>query len=407
MEGVNPNIFRTYDIRGFWDKDFSAAFVQRLASKVAAYWPDGPIVIGRDGRASSDELAYALIDGALHVGAQVLDVGQVSTPQLTWAIREYKAVGGLMATASHNPGEYNGIKAIVRRGEFLEIVGGHYLRQIYDGHMHGHRSGGDIEVQDIIPSYAQAVAIAAKWQDQEIAVSIDAPLPIRRALELIAPIAPDDGFSARFDADGDRVTFYQSGVPIAAEWIFLLLADELELRPLVFDLRFSRAVREHLRARNVQFYESAVGRLAMTENMRVKGAMFGAETSGHYYWRSFANMESPELTLLRVARIIGQKRQSLDELIGAYTKYAKSEEISLPIKDRKAAASVFELVSSRYKFGSVKHVDGISVDLWDTEGWWFNLRLSNTEPVLRLVIEAKEKDFFETKLKEVKKLLRV
>src|SRR3990167_8801116 len=107
MEGFNPNVFRAYDIRGLWGKDFDAVFAQRLASKVVAYWPDGPIIIGRDSRASSDELAYALIDGALHVGTRVIDIGHVSTPQLAWAIREYKAAGGLMATASHNPGEYN------------------------------------------------------------------------------------------------------------------------------------------------------------------------------------------------------------------------------------------------------------------------------------------------------------
>ena len=406
MEGINPNIFRAYDIRGLWGKDFDAAFAQRLASKVVAYWPDGPIIIGRDSRASSDELAYALIDGALHVGTRVIDIGHVSTPQLAWAIREYKAAGGLMATASHNPGEYNGIKVIARQGEGLELIGGHHLRQIYDSHGHSHHRDGTVQVQDIIPAYARVVASTANWHGQELTASIDAPLPVRRALELITPIAPDDGFAAKFDADGDRVTFFQDGLLFAAEWIFLLLADNLVLKPLVFDLRFSRAVREYLIARNIPFHESAVGRLAMTENMRATGAVFGAETSGHYYWQSFANMESPELTLLNVARIINQKHQSLDELTRLYARYVKSDEISLPIKDRKASINALEHVATKYQTANIKRIDGIMVDLWDSEGWWFNLRLSNTEPVLRLVVEAKTKDLLDERAKEVQEFLR-
>lgn len=405
MEGFNPNVFRAYDIRGLWGKDFDAVFVQCLASKVATYWSDGPIIIGRDGRASSDELAYALIDGALHVGSRVIDIGYVSTPQLAWAIREFKAAGGLMATASHNPDNYNGIKVIARQGEGLVLIGGHHLRQIYDSHGHSHHRDGSVEVQDIIPAYAQAVAKAANWQDQGLKASIDGPLPVRRVLGSITTIAPDDGFAAKFDADGDRITFYQSSLPFAAEWIFLLLADNLALKPLVFDLRFSRAVREYLIARNIPFHESAVGRLAVTENMRTTGALFGAETSGHYYWHSFANMESPELTLLNVARIISQKHQSLDELTRLYARYAKSEEISLPIKDRKAAISALEHVAVKYQAGKIKRLDGVSVDLWDPEGWWFNLRLSNTEPVLRLVVEAKNKKLLDLKVAEIRKIL--
>jgi phosphomannomutase len=399
---LNPHIFRAYDIRGIYGTDFDSSFTQRLGSKVAAYLK-GTVIVGRDGRQSSEDLAYAAIDGAMHVGAQVIDVGYVSSPQLYWAVRELGAAGGMMVTASHNAGDYNGVKVVARRGSLLDIVDGHHLRQIYDSHGHTHRSEGSVAVRDIISGYAAAVADAAGWDHEELQLSLDAPTPVRQALEAITSIAPDHGLAAKFDSDGDRITFFDNGRVIAADWIFSVLAGSLAGESAVFDLRFSRAVREHLDRHSISYTVSPVGRPSLVKAMQETGAGLGAETSGHYYWKSFAGMESPELTLLRVMQIIRKKSQTIGELVAPYIHYAKSEEINIPVKDRKSVVSTLERIAWYFGDGRTSRMDGLTVEYQD---WWFNIRPSNTEPLLRLVVEAASKEMLDQKVEQVLKVIR-
>src|SRR5512135_473182 len=125
MDSVNPAIFRAYDIRGAYGLDFDAAFASRMARHLAAHLGAEAMVVGRDGRVSGPELAHAVIDGFLAAGVHVMDIGEVSSPQFYWAVRTLGASGGIMVTASHNPGADNGFKAVVRRGTLLDVVGGH------------------------------------------------------------------------------------------------------------------------------------------------------------------------------------------------------------------------------------------------------------------------------------------
>lgn len=383
---VNPNIFRAYDIRGVYGRDFDAEFAQRLGSRVAAWLGTGAIVIGRDARASSDALAYAAIDGAMHAGASVFDVGVLSSPQFYWAVRSLGARGGVMVTASHNSGGHNGFKVVVRRGDVVEVVGGHHLRQIYDSQEHQHRIGGALEYRDVAADYAAAIAYAAKWHGgTELRISVDAPDSVRRVLERLGPIAPDDGFAARFDADGDRVAFFSDGAQIPADFIFLLLTEQLGLKPVVCDVRFSRTVRARLDGRGIPYSVSKVGRLYMTQAMHESGAAFGGETSGHYYWREFGGMEAPELTLLRVYAVVQQSGRTLSELISPYRVLFKSDEIAIPVRDQKHAAALMRAIALHFPDGRHAHIDGLTVEYPD---WWFNIRASNTEPLMRLTVEA-------------------
>ncbi|MCC6934807.1 MAG: hypothetical protein IT406_03930 [Candidatus Yanofskybacteria bacterium] len=400
---VNPEIFRAYDIRGEYGVDFDAVFAQRCGSTFAAWLRAGPLIVGRDARSSSDEIAYALIDGAVHAGAHVIDIGVVSTPQFTWAIRAVDAVGGVMVTASHNPGRMNGFKVIARRGEALEVVGGHMLRQVCDSHDHPHRTGGDIEHRDIIPAYADAVAYAARWSGGlALQVALDAPDAVRRVLERLGPIAPDHRLAARCDADGDRIEFFDEGVPVPADLLVLLMTEQLGLHPVVFDGRFSRTVRERLNARSVPYFISRVGRLYLSLAMRHTGAALGGELSGHFYWREFGGMESPELTLLRVYGIVQQSGRSLQELIAPYRIRQKSDEVSIPIRDAKDADARIRILAERFADAKLSRVDGLTVEYAD---WWGNVRRSNTEPVLRLVVEADTKDLLDQKVAEFRALL--
>jgi phosphomannomutase len=399
---VNPEIFKAYDIRGVPQEDFDDAFARRLAARCAVWMGQGMFIVGRDGRKSSDGLALAAMEGAQSVGSDVADIGEVSSPQFYWALRSLGASGGLMVTASHNEAGMNGFKAVRRHGEQLEVVGGDRLRQLYDAHGTHDGRMGTLTGQDVIPAYADAVAVAAGWHGgAELALAIDAPPAVMRVLRRLAPVAPDHGLAAKFDADGDRVAFFEDGAEIPADFIFLLLAERLHLSPVVFDLRFSRAVRERLEALGAGYFVSAVGRLAMTQNMHGAGAEFGAETSGHYYWKAFGGMECPELTLLRVYGL-AHGAGGLAGAVKPYRTYFGSGERTLPLRDRKQAATRMRCVRERYANARISQADGISIEYDD---WWFNLRASNTEPVMRLVMEAKEKGLLEQKLAEVLRLV--
>lgn len=356
-------------------------------------------MVGRDGRASGDELAYALIDGAVHAGAKVIDVGVISSPQLFWGVRALNAPGGVMVTASHNPEQYNGFKVVANRGEILEIIGGDHLRQIYDSREERHRSSGSIERRDIIADYTAAIAYAAQWHGgSELRLSVDAPAAVRRVLERLGPIAPDESFGARFDVDGDRVEFYADGTLVPADFIFLLLTEQLGLHPIVFDSRFSRTVRTRLDIANVPYFISRAGHLFMVLAMRHTGSVFGGEISGHYYWKEFNGMEAPELTLLRVYGLVQKSRRTLAELVAPYLALYKDDDTKIPVHDKKHAAAMLQVLAERFGDGKQKHDDGLTVEY---PGWWFNIRQSNTEPLMRLTVEADTKTLLEQKTAEI------
>lgn len=402
MEGFSPYIFKAYDIRGIYGTDFDAKFAQRLGSQLASYFSPGIFLLGQDGRNSSEPLAYAVADGALHAGAQVIRLGHVSTPQFQWALRAYGARGGVMVTASHNPGEYNGFKVI---GSTEGIMGGDRLRQLWDAHEFTHRSGGTLEERDPIPEYAAAIAYLAQWsRGTVIRATLDVPPPVARAFGLLSPIAPDSACAVRCDTDGDRLALFAHGRHIAPEAITLALIEGYALQPIIGDLRFSRALSERLAIRNIPFIRNKVGRLHMIEGMQKHHARLGSELSGHYYWSDMANMESPELTFLRLYTVIDGDVGRLTSLASEHLRYIRSDEINLPVRDRKHGDAALQSVERHFQSCAFDYLDGITVDCWD-RGFWFNVRSSNTEPVLRLIVEAKEKDLLDHQIAEVRKLI--
>ncbi len=400
---MNPAIFRAYDIRGVYGTDFDAEFAQQLGSRIAGHLEHGALIVGRDGRDSSDELTHAIIDGALHAGASVIDAGMISSPQMYWAVRAHNAAGGVMVTASHNTQDYNGFKIVARRGDVLEILGGHHLRQIYDTIPTTHHTGGHCTTQDIIPGYADAVAYAAAWRGgTEWHLAVDAPEPVRRVLERFGPIASDDALAARFDADGDRLQLFDHGEQIPADAIFLLLVEQLGLQPVTFDLRFSRTVRTRLDHRGTSYFISRAGRLFMVLSMRHTGSVFGGELSGHYYWKEFGGMEAPELTLARLYAIVRASGQSLAELVVPYRVLAKNDEFNIPIRDAKHAAAMIRALEQQFPDGTQRHEDGLTVEYSD---WWFTIHASNTEPVMRLTVEANTPGLLQEKTDEILRVI--
>ncbi len=402
MATLNPEIFRAYDIRGLYGTDFDAAFAQRMGTAFAEHLR-GPLVIARDARRSSDDLAYAFIDGAVHAGAHVFDIGETTSPQFYWAVRARGAAGGVIITASHNPTEYNGLKLVMRRGDHLEVIGGDQVRQIFDGAAHAHRATGSIESADTTADYAAAIAYAAQWRGgQELRCAVDAPAAELRILERLGPIAPDDGFAVRLDTDADRINFFIRGSELPVDAVFLALVEGYALSPVVFDLRFSRIVRETLDRRGATYALSRVGRLYLARAMQEHRAQLGAELSGHYYWKTMGGMECPELTLLKLYQLCDGDPTRLWESLAPYRRYVRSPELNIPLRDRKHAHRIIEQLAQQFPDGIQDHTDGLSVDYPE---WWFNIRPSNTEPVMRLVVEANSKELLDLKVGELRKLV--
>ena len=181
-----------------------------------------------------------------------------------------------------------------------------------------------------------------------------------------------------------------------------MLADRMELPSVVAELRCSRIVVERLSQKNVSLTRSRVGRLYMTQAMHATGAALGGELSGHFYWHSFGGMECPELTFLTVIRLVRDSGVSLAQLIKPYQKYYRSEEINIPLRDLKEASHIRQLLERRFSGCPMDRTDGLSLDCGD---YWFNLRPSNTEALLRLVVESKRKDLLERHIQEIRGLL--
>jgi phosphomannomutase len=207
----------------------------------------------------------------------------------------------------------------------------------------------------------------------------------------------EDALKIVFDPDGDRISFFEHGRHIQPDLVFLLLAERMACQRVVYDLRFSRAVRDQLEQLGIAGAVSRVGRLFLHEKMVKDGAEFGAETSGHFFFKEFHYLEMPELVMLRVLRVIKQEGRSLSQLVSFYQKYFKSSEISFP-RDNQIIHKLVE----RYSDGKVSTLDGLTVEYYD---WWFNIRPSNTEPVMRLIVEAKTKDLLVEKVRELRELI--
>jgi phosphomannomutase len=405
MVNFNPDIFKTGDIRGIYGKDFDEAFAFQLGAKIATFFNRKKIIIGRDGRSSSDPLARSLIEGAKSAAGQVIVIGQCSTPLFYFTVGETKAAGGVMVTASHNPGEYNGFKVVKENGV---LMGGDEVHYIFNEVKNAHEKGAS-EQRDYNEAYIEKVLALGGAREGKIKVGVSAPEAIKSHLPAIGRRAKidffygdTDGLDVHFDPDGDRIEFFDKGRKIPSEFIFLLLTEIIDFKKVVFDFRFSRSVYEKLNELGVSRFPSRVGRYHVYNLMEDNEADFGSETSGHFYFKQFNYLEAPELVMLLAINLVKQEGLGLTELAMSYKKYFKSEEMAIPVHD-----DVFQVLEMSYGHGvKIDHFDGLTVDLWNKEGWWFNLRASHTEPLMRLIVEAKNMALMVSKTREISALIK-
>ena len=429
-------IFKAYDIRGLVPSELDAELARKIGNAYARFLGAKRVVVGQDMRTHSPELADAVSEGIRDAGCDVVRLGLASTPMTYYAIGSLDCDGGLCVTASHNPGQYNGMKLC--REDAKPISGATGIADIeelcaadYPGAV---AARGGEETVDLLDAYADHVAGFARL-DREIVVAADCAngmaghtlpkilerLPKIRAAtmlteldgtfpnheanplkeenldplrDLVASSGAQVGVS--FDGDADRCCFVdETGRTVPADLMTALLAPGFAARgagtPIVYDLRSSWAVKEEIERAGGRAIRDRVGHSFIKATMREQGAVFGGELSGHFYFGDNFTTDSGVIAMMTALSFLASDASDgrpLSELVAGLRRYHATGEVNFRVPDKEAA--IAQLKSS-YSGGRQDELDGITVefgDLSDPDWWWFNVRASNTEPLLRLNLEA-------------------
>jgi phosphomannomutase len=423
-------IFKAYDIRGTVPDQLDAALAYRIGRAAARHLAVETIVVGRDARTHSPELRDALVAGLCDEGAEVIDLGLVATPMVYFAVDHLAAGAGIMLTASHNPGEYNGFK--VCRHNAIPVGEASGLREIEAlvdeaGSAPPVASPGSVRNLDIVSQYVEHVlSVGAGRPSLRVAIDCgngmaavglepllagldlqverlyfepDGTFPNHEAdplkLENLADVSEavkrvGADFGVAFDGDADRAVFVdETGEPIGSDLMTAVLArHQLRRNPgglVLYDLRSSRVVAEEIEAAGGKAEICRVGHSFVKAKMRESGAIFAGELSGHLYFRFSETLVADDgiAGFVAVLDVLASEQKPLSEIVAPLRRYSSSGEINSRVPD---VAKILEQIESEHAEAPiVSKLDGLLVRYPD---WWFNLRPSNTEPVLRLNLEA-------------------
>jgi phosphomannomutase len=446
---LDPKVFKAYDIRGIHPTELDEEGAYAIGRAYVEQFEPKEIAVGRDMRVSGPSMAKAVIEGATAAGANVVDIGLVGTEMLYFAVGHLELDGGIQVTASHNPKEYTGMK-IVRRGA-MPVGGDSGLLDIRDravaiSDMSGGQSLGQVREEDVVPGYVDKVlSFIDLDQVERRRVVIDAangmagvmlpPVLERIPIDAVPyffepdgtfpnhepnPLLPENRefvigkvleekaeLGSAFDGDADRCFFIDdTGEFVPGDFVTALLAESmLEKYPgakIIYDVRASWAVRETIERGGGTPLINRVGHAFIKERMRKEDAVFAGEVSGHYYFRDFYQADSGVIPFLLILELVSKRGKSLSELLRPFReRYFLTGEINVPVED--VAVKLQEIKEGFGGEGEVSHLDGISIE---AEGWHLNVRPSNTEPLLRLNLEARAKDLMEQKRDEVLAVLR-
>ena len=433
---VVPEIFKAYDLRGVYGKDMDAEtayLVGRGFARVLSELRGKPagelqVGLGRDMRIQAPEMASSVRDGLVAEGAAVTDAGMIGSEMLYFLVGSRGLDGGAMVTASHNPKPYTGIK-LVREGALAlsDDTGIGRLRDTIESGLGEPPGGGSAQEVDIYDEFWDlAMSFIDPSEIKPMRVVVDGgngmagrmvgPLLDRLELDLLATYwAPDGEFpdhepnpllpknreflvervrsegaelGIAWDGDADRCFFIDgSGEFVDGDFLTALLARSLLAKhpgsDVIYDVRASRAVPDTVEAAGGTAHVNRVGHAFFKRAMRERGAVFGGEVSGHYYFREFFSADTGTIPALLVLELISQKGRSLAELLAELRSvYFISGEINSEVEDQEGRMAA---LAERYSAGRLSHLDGVSVDY---EDWHFNVRPSNTEPLLRLNLES-------------------
>ncbi len=449
---INPNIFKAYDVRGLYPDEINKeiaykigqAFVRFVKKRRTVKKID--IVIGRDNRLSSPVLFKGLSRGIVDSGANIVSLGICSTPMFYFASKHYKFDdGGVMITASHLPKDYNGfklvrevpipvdfqtglkkIKKMIIRNDFKvskrkgKITRENVLKEYVKFNLK------DLNLKKIVPlkivvdtgNTPTGIVIPEIFKKTKCRVShlfpeLDGNFPNRpldcmkeKNLEKLQKevLKRKADLGVAFDGDGDRIVFFDERgkfIPpnIITAYLASILAKENLGEKFLYTVRGSRIIPEAVKESGGVPIIWKVGHSNIKRKMRKDNILFGGEASGHYYLREHYFSEAPFFVLFKILEELSKTKKTISELIKPYKKYFHSGEINFKVKDKK---KVLKTLESKFKGGKVLKIDGLRIDFSD---WWFNVRPSHTESLLRLVVEAKTKKLLRDKTHFLSNLL--
>ena len=444
---IDPKVFKAYDIRGVYPSELDEDGAYAVARAYVEQFEPRRIAVGRDMRVSAPAMAEATMEGAADAGAEVLDLGLVGTEMVYFAVGHLSLDGGIAVTASHNPKQYTGMK-IVRRGA-LPVGGESGLLEIREralGNFQPPAERALIRKEDIWPAYVDRVcSFIDVARIRPLKIVLDAangmagamlpPVLERLPVEAVRcyfepdgtfpnhepnPLLPENrdfivqktleegaDFGVAFDGDGDRCFFVDdSGEFVPGDFATALLAESILAREpgakVIYDLRASWAVPETIERAGGTALVNRVGHAYIKHRMREEGAAFGGEVSGHYYFRDFSQADSGVVPFLLMLELVSTRGEKLSEILRPFReRYFITGELNTPVAD--VALKLQELKERFGPEGRVSHLDGISIEADD---WHLNVRPSNTEPLLRLNLEARTPELMERRRDEVLALIR-
>lgn len=436
-------IFKAYDIRGVYPEELDEELAKDIGLATGNFLDRGKVIVGHDMREVAEPISESLIEGLQLSGQDVIDIGLCSTPMNYNAIGHFDGTGGIMVTASHNPPEYIGFKISRDNAKPVSYETG--INTIED-HVKGHSleqatQSGSYERVDFLNDYVRTMldfteniyplnvavdtgngmgGLTIPEVFQKLPVNYDGlyleldgtfpnhipnPLEEENITDLQDHIRSGSfDLGIAFDGDADRAVFLdETGNVIPADLVTALLAQPI-LRanpgePIIYDLRSSRIVKETIEECGGEPIRYRVGHAYVKSKMREVDAPFGGELSGHYYYRKNFYTDCGLLAALDLMELLSASEDPLSELIKPLKKYSKSKEINFEVDDQQQA---METLEETYADGEVDHLDGVSVQYDD---WWFNVRPSNTEPLLRLNLEAENDGLMEEKINEVSEII--
>lgn len=448
---MDASIFKAYDIRGIYPDEINEGLIYRIGQAyVKVIRPKGKIVVGYDVRTHSQKLAQSLIYGLIDAGIDVVDIGMVSTEMLYFAVASYGFAGGLQVTASHNPAEFNGLKMVRDKAKPVSSDTGIFkIRDLIVANKEKITSNqkGKVEKKDVLIDFCRfclkfieskkikpfklvynpnfgyqgevlkklvgighlPLILAGLNNKPDGTFPKGRPDPFRpeNRPEFIAKVKAEGAdLGVAWDADADRV-FFCTKEGIFVEPYFmnaLLIKVILEKNPgatIIYDPRYTWALIDSAKDSGGKAIISRVGHSFIKEKMREQDAVFCGESSGHIYFKDFWYADSGMIPLLLVLELVSQKGD-LDALLEPYfAKYFISGEINTEVKDQDKKIAQ---IKSHYQDGAISELDGLSVE-YDRD-WRFNVRPSNTESLLRLNIEAKNKPLLDQKQEELQNLVQ-
>ena len=448
---ISASIFKAYDVRGLYPSEVNEDAARQIGRGFVAYLQAKRIAVSRDMRLSSPAVAAAFIDGARQQGADVVDYGMLATDMMYFAVARDGHDGGAQITASHNPKQYNGIK-LVRR-EAFPLSGEAGLGEIHDMIAKGTLpapagSPGTLSAMDVIDDYVAHVMsfidpaiikpfnvvldagsgmgglVAPKLFERlpcrttKLCFEIDGTFPNHEANPLIEENRRDivervvqDGadIGIAWDGDADRCFFVDgSGEFVAGDFVTALLAEAFLMRhpgaKVVYDVRASYAVKDMVAKYGGTALMNRVGHSFFKRRMREEGAIFGGEVTGHYYFRDNFYADNGFIPALLMLELMSRKNQTLAELLTPLReKYFISGEINTKMPDMRVVQEKIDALAARYSDAKTYTMDGVSVEYPE---WHFNVRASNTEPLIRLNLEATTQQKMDQKRDEVLAFIR-